>query len=487
MKIRVIALLTLCCATFASASATDSTTGRSQTAGIQAGIVISGEIADEATIIAEEPDAAIAATMATEKELYIPERVNRVPEGNDYNDDESDYSFSRMIQSANIAVFWHKEYGSDPLKDPAENKRFDAKAILDECERFYNYYIDVMKFTEKGMSLTDKYKMLVYVYGGDGGTAFGGGSEEKVGIMWTPSSRVRRAPYAVMAHEMVHAFQYISRIDAGTGPRGAISEMAAQYHLWQVYPEWMTFENYHLVDFMKKTHFAFLHSTNMYHSPYVLEYWSYKRGIDYYGRLSRETRTDEDPVMTYKRMYSLTQEQFNDEMFDACRRFITWDLPRIREVAAPYANQHHTSLIADSDGWYRIPPENCPQNYGYNGIRLNIPKAGTRVRLQFEGIAGTGGYNAVNTDKAGWRYGFVAYLKDGSRVYGDILRDAQGKATFRVPKETEYLWLVVSGAPTEHWPVPARRGAASGETMEEQWPYKFKLSGTTPDDSVIRQ
>ncbi len=430
--------------------------------------------------------AAATASEAAEKEIRLPARINRVPEGNDFNDPESEFSYSRMVQSPNIAIFWHKEFGNDPLTDPAENRRFDVRAILSECDRIYNYYVDVMKFTEKGKSLTDKYKLLVFVIGGDSGTAFGGGAED-VGIFWTPVSRIRRGPYAVMAHEMVHSFQFLSRIDAGTGPRGAISEMAAQYHLWQVYPEWMTFENYHLVDFMKKTHFAFLHSTNMYHSPYVLEYWSYKRGIDYYGKLSRDTKPDEDPVMTYKRIYSLTQEQFNDEMFDACRRFITWDLPRIREVAAPYANQHHTSLIDDGDGWFRINPDNCPQNYGYNGIRLIVPKAGKKVKLQFKGIAGTEGYNAVQTDKAGWRYGFVAYQNDGTRIYGDILRDAEGKATFKVPRNTEHLWLVVCGAPTEHWPIPARRGAQTGENLEEQWPYRIKLSGTAPDDSIIKK
>jgi hypothetical protein len=45
--------------------------------------------------------------------------------------------------------------------------------------------------------------------------------------------------------------------------------------------------------------------------------------------------------------------------------------------------------------------------------------------------------------------------------------------------------LVVSGAPTEHWPVAMRRSAQANGSSEEQWPYQIKLSGTTPDDSVI--
>ena len=82
--------------------------------------------------------------------------------------------------------------------------------------------------------------------------------------------------------------------------------------------------------------------------------------------------------MTYKRLTDITQEQFNDEMFDACRRFVTWDMPRIEKVAARYANQHTTSLNAKDDGWYQIAVDKCPQNYGYNAIKLKVPPRRTR-------------------------------------------------------------------------------------------------------------
>jgi hypothetical protein len=250
--------------------------------------------------------------------------------------------------------------------------------------------------------------------------------------------------------------------------------------LWQVYPEWMTFENYHLVDFMKKTHYAFLHPANMYHSPYVLEYWSNKHGIEFFGKLSRSTQEGEDPVMTYKRITGQNQDQFNEEMFDACRRFVTWDMKRIEQVAKPYANQHKTVLDAGAAGWYRVAASNCPQNYGYNAIRLAVPEQGKKISVHFKGIAGAAGFNNVKTDKAGWRYGFVAHKKDGSRVYSKVFRDATGQASFKVPKNTAHLWLVVMGAPTEHWPVVSgRQNANNANQQEEQWPYEFKLTGTS--------
>ena len=185
-------------------------------------------------------------------------------------------------------------------------------------------------------------------------------------------------------------------------------------------------------------------------------------------------------------MNGLSQEHFNDEMFDASRRFITWDMKRIENVAKPYANQHKTTMNAVADGWYRIAASHCPQNYGYNGIQLQVPARGTKVTVEFKGLAGTDGFNAVKTDKAGWRYGFLASQKDGKRVYGKVHKDANGTAKFKVPKNTQHLWLVVMGAPTEHWPVTTNRQRTDSTSKEEQWPYQIRLSGTTLNNSVIK-
>lgn len=420
------------------------------------------------------------------KELFLPEEVFKVPEGNDYDDEDSDFSFARMVEGDNVAIFWHREYGEDPTKNADERKRFDVARMLEESERTYQVYVDDLKLVEKGDSVSDDYKLLIYVYGGDEGTAFGGGQDDKIGALWTPAVRVNREPYGVLAHELGHSFQYLSRVDSGTGPGGPVNEMSAQYFLWQVYPEWMTFENYHLVDFMKKTHYAFLHPTNMYHSPYVLEYWSNKHGREHWGELSRETRRGEDVVATYQRMHQLDQEAFNDEMYDACRRFITWDMERIEEVARPYANQHQCELTLRDDGWLRIAPERCPQNYGYNGIGLKVPEPDSEVTVEFRGIAGAEGFAAVKTDQAGWRYGLLAHLSDNRRVYGEIGRDAMGSVTLEVPGGTEHLWLVVMGAPAEHWPVAGgRRRGEDAAPAEEQWPYEIRVRGTEVREEFV--
>jgi hypothetical protein len=65
-------------------------------------------------------------------------------------------------------------------------------------------------------------------------------------------------------------------------------------------------------------------------------------------------------------------------------------------------------------------------------------------------------------------------------VYGKVFSDANVVADFVVPKDTKFLWLVVSGAPTEHW-VKGR-----GDNKDEQWPYQIRLTGTSLDVSAMK-
>ena len=78
----------------------------------------------------------------------------------------------------------------------------------------------------------------------------------------------------------------------------------------------------------------------------------------------------------------------------------------------------------------------------------------------------------------GWKFGFVALKKDGTRVYGDVATTTSNEPTdvvsFEYPGNCSYLWLVVSGAPTVYW----SRNWNGVASEKEQMPYKVKFYQT---------
>ena len=161
-------------------------------------------------------------------------------------------------------------------------------------------------------------------------------------------------------------------------------------------------------------------------------------------------------------------------MFDACRHFVNWDFKRVWKETRPYANQYTCKMNPSKEGWYRVAPENCPENYGFNAVPLSVPQPGSAVEVEFLGEADREGYNSVHPEKAGWRYGFVAVTREGKSVYGEMGNNTEGVVKYIAPKDVPlaHLWLVVMGAPTEHWMNPI-----SGE-KDAQWPYKIKITGS---------
>jgi hypothetical protein len=174
------------------------------------------------------------------------------------------------------------------------------------------------------------------------------------------------------------------------------------------------------------------------------------------------------------RITGISNEEYNDEQFDYARRMVTWDLDAIRTYGKNFIGAHHCSLDKVEGGYWQVSAANCPENHGYNVIRLNVPAAGTGITANFEGIAGASGYNAINVQYAGWRYGYVALLSDGTRVYSDMFSAKTGTAGFTCPENCTDLWFVVVGAPTTYW----KHGWDEDATNDEQWPYKVKFTGT---------
>ncbi|MBP3670110.1 MAG: hypothetical protein J6J26_11220 [Bacteroides sp.] len=415
-----------------------------------------------------------------EKEIYIPKDLQEM----DLKNPESKWSYDRMECTENFAIFWEKGFGND-LSNPPQLEgnpmAVDLENLKEKLESFYDYFYHTLQFAKKG-SKCDKYRMMVMINYSLEGTAYGGDYDGEIGALWVAPNRVQDKKLNCIAHELGHSFQSQITCDGQGEAWGGSGffEMTSQWMLWHVNPEWVTDENYHWVAFCKDTHKAFLQLTNIYRSPYVLEYWSQKHGLTVIADLFRQGKKGEDPAMTYKQMFNLTQEQFNDEMFDASRRIVNLDFTHAFDVTRKHAGQMITKLGApDAEGWRMITPENCPENYGFNAIPLNLPEAGTTVSVDFKGQAGAKGFNAVNTDKAGWRYGFIATDKEGKCTYSEMGKENIGNLSYQVPEGTEQLWLVVMGAPTEYWRTPERWGNEGEDKESAQWPYSIKLNGTT--------
>lgn len=410
------------------------------------------------------------------KSIYIPNDLRSM----DLNDPESKWSYKRMACTENIVLFWAKEFGDNLAKAPdldGHNMKVDLPNLLAKLEKFYNYFYNDLKWTKPGTK-ADRYRMMVMLDYSLEGTAYGGDYDGQIGALWIAPNRVQDEPLNCIAHELGHSFQLQISCDGEGDAWGGSGffEMASQWMLWQVNPDWQTDENYHLQAYRDLTHKAFLHIDNIYHSPYILEIWGEKHGPGFIAELFRQGKVGEDPVMTYKRITGIDQKQFNDEMMEAQCRFINWDIDRVRDHARPYANIWHTPLEKSGNRW-RPAKDRCPENYGFNAIALEVPKPGADVTVDFRGEAGAKGYNTVNKKSAGWRYAIVAVDTDGKSHYSPVMASSKGKLRYSTPadKELSHLWLVVMGAPTEHW----RNIDGEENPGDAQWPYSFALKGTS--------
>ena len=396
----------------------------------------------------------------------------------DLQDPESDWSYHRMYCTKDISIFWQKGFGADPSVAPdldGHPMTFDVFRVADRIQYFYDYFYEHMGFILPG-SKAEKYRMLCFVKYDLEATAYGGNVDDTIGALWVTPVRIQDEAMNCIAHELGHAFQFQIMCD-GTGDGWGGSgfyEMTSQWMLWTVNNDWMTSEKYHWDDFNKLTHKAYLDGANIYHSPYVLMWWSQQHGEPIIADLYREGKRGDDPVITYKEHFNMNQEQFNDDMYEGVRTFINWDWKNenIYNEARPYANKNVTALVDAGDGWQRVSPDNCPENYGYNGIALPLPKQGETVSVSFRGEAGIKGYSNSHVDNAGWRYGFVAVDKDGKASYGETHSEKEATISYTAETELSYLWLVVMGAPTEHVQLPGWRSRGPND----QWPYSIRIN-----------
>ena len=397
-------------------------------------------------------------TMAQQKKIYIPEDLRTM----DLKSDTSQWSFKRSIETDDLILMWERGFGSDVCNPPQLEGRpmgFDIGNLRDKVQSFYTFFRDTLTFSKPG-SKCDRYKMMVMVNYSLDGTAYGGTYDNFIGALWVAPNRIQDEKMNCMAHELGHSFQLqipADSIGEAWGGSGFF-EMTSQWMLWQVNPDWITDENYHFEAFKQLTHKAYLHLENIYHSPYVIQWWSDLHGRQSIAELYRQGRIGEDPVITYKRMYGLTQDEFNREMLCGYQHLVNFDFKHAWQETRKYACSFDTELTR-GNGYC---PKHFPEEYGFNAILLD-----SLVDIQ----------KPVRVEVCGSEvlYGLTGVTTDGESIYGDV-----NVCSLDVPhgKRLAHLYLVVMGAPAEHQqiPMPTDENPNPPQVKLKEFLYEFRVS-----------
>ena len=391
-----------------------------------------------------------------QKKLYIPKDL----QGMNLKADTSKWSLNRSIETDDLIFMWERGFGNDVSNPPqlkGHDMSFNLQNLRDRIQTFYHFFRDTLGFvTPNYQSKADHYKMMVMVNYSLDGTAYGGTYDNFIGALWVAPNRIQDTKMNCMAHELGHSFQAQIMADSigqcwgGTG----FFEMASQWMLWQVNPDWITDENYHFEAFKTLTHKAFLHMDNIYHSPYVLQWWSDLHGRQFIAELFRQGVIGEDPVMTYKRMNGLSQSAFCDEIFRGYQHLVNFDFTNAYKETRQYAATFNTELETCSNGWLR--PKSLPEGYGFNAIKLD-----DRVNLNSPVFH-------LHLRGNQLRYGFVGITTNGESIYSDV--NATSFTSNGQP--LKHLYLIIMGAPEHHADVMTH-----GNTPEyKQYPYEFQIT-----------
>ena len=391
-----------------------------------------------------------------QKKLYIPKDLQDM----NLKADTSKWSLNRSIETDDLIFMWERGFGNDVSNPPqlkGHDMSFNLLNLRDRIQTFYHFFRDTLGFvTPNYQSKANHYKMMVMVNYSLDGTAYGGTYDNFIGALWVAPNRIQDTKMNCMAHELGHSFQAQIMADSigqcwgGTG----FFEMASQWMLWQVNPDWITDENYHFEAFKTLTHKAFLHMDNIYHSPYVLQWWSDLHGRQFIAELFRQGVIGEDPVMTYKRMNGLSQSAFCDEIFRGYQHLVNFDFTHAYKETRQYAATFNTELETCSNGWLR--PKSLPEGYGFNAIKLDdrINLNSPIFHLHLRG-------NQL-------RYGFVGITTNGESIYSDV--NATSFTSNGQP--LKHLYLIIMGAPEHHADVMTH-----GNTPEyKQYPYEFQVT-----------
>ncbi|MCC4214194.1 DUF4859 domain-containing protein [Leeuwenhoekiella parthenopeia] len=415
-------------------------------------------------------------------EIYKPIEFGNM----DYEDNSSKWSFERSRQSEHFILFWDAKYqNNDPGSAAVPEKyRVDIEELMNKAEEFYTLNVQQLKFADLNVENTklNTYKMMIFLYYQDEWLATGAGYDDTIGALWISPGTTQPAGHT-LAHEIGHSFQYQVNADLGNGHGfrygfggnggNAFWEQTAQWQAFKAFPS-QIFTAFDFAVYIDNYNKHIHHENYRYASYFIHYYWTQLHGQDFIGKLWREAQQPEDPVQAYMRITGIDAKAFNDEIYEAASKMVTWDLDELRDLGEEYIGAQKYDYTTRSDGTHVVAKDFAPQGTGYNVIPLKIPEADTQVSVNFKGLPNETGFNAVDASIAGWRYGFVALKNNGARVYGTMQSSAEGEHSFTVPENCSKLWLVVTGAPTQYSP----HAWDDDNSNDAEWPYAVKFTNT---------
>ncbi len=432
---------------------------------------------------------------------------------NDFADENSTYCFQRSAESEHFVVFWAKglkKQSNGNLTGGASGSVCNVNTLLNNAEKIWDVYVNKLGFLEPGKSTTDKVKIEMFVVNQSEWRADGSGTD---GTVWTAGTGTTKTPKSqkvglfhcnawaasdnvTVAHEIGHTFQYLVSADLGMshGLNYVLGENSSGNEWWEDCANWQAHKVYPDRQFatnwgnnQESHHLNIIHEDARYNNCYYQDWWCQQHGLNTIGRVWRESVKPEDPIQAYMRIFGLNDSTFADEQFEGYAHIAAMDIDSWKTYGQGLIGSEQQRLtdapdaivqshLNGEDGWWVVSPDYCPQNYGYNANPLKVPAAGTVVKAIFKGLVGAEGYRSIYPERAGWRYGLVAYSSDGTRTYGETGRNAEGEVSITVPEGCTHLWFVVMGAPTKWW----THSWNNNTNDDEQWPYAVKFTGSDP-------
>lgn len=442
-----------------------------------------------------------------QKTLFTPTEWSN-PNNEFYNN----ISTSRMYESTNFVVYWGDKVGTNPAVYSDASLRFTPKSVADTLETSFKRYITDLKFVSNASTKNlGKYKIIIMMMNTWNSTdprlqAFAQASSfsNTIGAMFVHPEATRDG--GALSHEFAHTLQMMMQIQENPGNGNAFSgydwagpffEGHANFMRAQAYSKWAEIDGT-LTRWIQTRHFMWSSNRHHYTNFHLMYYVQEKEGFDFTRRMWAESKNQEHPLETIKRLKGFTQEQLNDYLWSYAQRQPAFDYPiqwtsqinttsnfgkKIREVYKSIQNYlpRYTSrqftLLTKVDGTtdqFYTNNDWAPQDYGMNIIPLYPTCSGTekKVTIKFKG------HTEVNPTQAGWRYGFVTTKADGTVSRYSPMYNTDGEASFSLNTATETgIYLVVFSAPKVH----VNYNMDVGYPKQRRYPYELKIANANPE------